>query len=263
MRVLVTNDDGVEAPGLHALASALADAGHDVFVVAPSGERSGSGAAIGRLHRAGPIVWTAVQWPHLPGITVNALDVPPAAAVYAACVGAFGDGPEVIASGLNPGLNTGHLVLHSGTIGAALTGAALGVPGVAVSQAWGDEQQWETAAAIAVDAVEWIGGLDGEPLVANVNVPNVRLDELRGVREARLCPFNERWDAHTTPGELHLSYLGHQDKPPEDTDAFLVKAGYVTVTLLRGMATEPAAATDAATSIAEALETRIRHRGVA
>ena len=78
MRVLVTNDDGVESPGLHALASAIAREGHDVVVVAPSGERSGSGAAIGRLHRSGPIAWTAVEWPDVPNVGINALDVPPA-----------------------------------------------------------------------------------------------------------------------------------------------------------------------------------------
>ena len=75
VRVLITNDDGVEAPGLHALGRADPPAGHDVIVVAPSGERSGSGAAIGRLHRAGPHACTEVRWPELPGVPVYAIDV--------------------------------------------------------------------------------------------------------------------------------------------------------------------------------------------
>ncbi len=263
MRVLVTNDDGVEAPGLHALASAMVRAGHDVMVVAPSGERSGSGAAIGRLHRTGPIAWTPVEWPDLPGVTVNALDVPPAAAVYAGCVGAFGDGPDVVASGVNPGLNYGHLVLHSGTVGAALTAAALGVSGVAVSIAWGEEQHWETAATIAADAVEWVAGQSGAPMVANVNVPNVGLAQVKGVRDAHLCPFNERWEATASAGELALEYIGHAGDPAPDTDFALVKSGYASVTLLDGMATVPGGAKHAATCIGRALDTRVLRRGVA
>ena len=162
MRILVTNDDGVESPGIQALAAALAAAGHDLLVVAPSGERSGSGAAIGRLHRSGPMACTDVEWPHLPGVTVHAIDAPPAAAVYAGLLGAFGPGPDVVASGINPGANTGHLVLHSGTVGAALTAAALGVPALAVSIAWGETFEWSTAATIGAAAIAWVAAPDGE-----------------------------------------------------------------------------------------------------
>jgi 5'-nucleotidase len=263
MRVLVTNDDGVESPGLHALASAIARAGHDVVVVAPSGERSGSSAAIGRLHRSGPIAWTAVEWPDIPGVVVNALDVPPAAAVYAGCVGAFGGPPDGVASGVNPGLNYGHLVLHSGTVGAALTARALGVSGVAVSQAWGEQQHWDTAARIATDAVEWVATQCGAAMVANVNVPNLPLDKVRGVRDARLAPFNEKWAAATEPGELHLEYVEHTGDADPDSDFALVKAGYCAVTLLEGVTMVPGGAGAAAGSIARAVDTRVLRRGVA
>jgi broad specificity polyphosphatase/5'/3'-nucleotidase SurE len=91
MRVLCTNDDGIRSPGLHALAHHLRLAGHDVLVAAPAEDLSGASAAIGRLH-------------------VDHL-------------GAFGEPPDVVVSGINSGLNTGHSVLHSGTVGA--TGAAL------------------------------------------------------------------------------------------------------------------------------------------
>jgi 5'-nucleotidase len=263
MRVLVTNDDGVEAPGLHALASAMVREGHDVVVVAPSGERSGSGAAIGRLHRSGPIAWTAVEWPDLPNVVVNALDVPPAAAVNAGCVGAFGATPDIVASGVNPRRNYGQLVLHSGTVGAALTAGALGVSGVAVSVAWDEDQHWDTAATIAADAVEWVASQAGAPMVANVNVPNLPLDQVRGVRDARLCPFNERWDAATSAGELSLEYVGHAGDPDDDTDFALVKSGYCAVTLLDGVATVPGGAKHAATCLGQAVDTRVLRRGVA
>jgi 5'-nucleotidase len=264
MRVLVTNDDGVEAPGLHALASALHHAGHDVIVVAPSGERSGSGAAIGRLHRAGPIAWKQVEWADLPGVVVHALDAPPAATVYAGCVGAFGAGPDVVASGVNAGLNYGHLVLHSGTVGAALTAKVLGCSAVAVSLGWGDEvQEWATAATVAADAVEWLGTQAGAPMVVNLNVPNIPISELRGIRSARLSPFNECWNASTSPGELHLEYAGHAEEPAADSDYAIVRSGYAAVTLLDGVAVVPGTADSAARAMNRALDTRVLRRGVA
>jgi 5'-nucleotidase len=161
VRILVTNDDGVEAPGLRALARALVAAGHDVVVAAPDGERSGAGAGIGRLHRSGPIQRTVVEWPDLPGVAVHALATLPATAVYAGGLGAFGPPPELVASGVNKGLNTGHLVLHSGTVGAALTAAVLGLSAVAVSVAWGETEHWDTAAGYAAAVVADLAGTSG------------------------------------------------------------------------------------------------------
>jgi 5'-nucleotidase len=237
---MVTNDDGVESPGLHALAAAMHHAGHEVIVVAPSGERSGSGAAIGRLHRAGEIAHQEVAWPDLEGVVVHALDVPPAAAVYAGLVGAFGPGPDVVASGVNPGLNYGHLVIHSGTVGAAMTAAVLGVPGVAVSIQFGEELHWGTAATLAVGAVRWAGDV-GDGGVVNLNVPNLPLAQVRGVREGTLQPFNERWKAECPPGELLLEYEGHEHPPAPGTDYALVQDGWAAVTLLSGVTTASAA----------------------
>ncbi|MFA5884877.1 MAG: 5'/3'-nucleotidase SurE [Acidimicrobiia bacterium] len=247
MRVLVTNDDGVEAPGLLALTEAIAAAGHDVIVVAPSGERSGSGAAIGRLHRAGPIACTEVEWPSLPGIPVFALDAPPAATVYAGFLGTFGPPPDAVASGVNPGLNSGHLVLHSGTVGAALTAAALGIPGVAVSIAWQEDPIWATAAALVPAALEWAARGDGPARVVNLNVPDVDLADLRGVREARLAPYMEEWTAAHQPGEVHLEYVGRGGEPPAGSDLALVLDGYAAVTTLVGV--EPADPAGAAAAI--------------
>ena len=139
MRILVTNDDGVDSPGIHALAAALVADGHDVFVVAPTDDRSGAGASIGRMIDAGPPPVERHVWDELPDLPVHAIDAPPAMAVFATCLGAFGDLPDLIASGINPGANTGHLVLHSGTVGATLTGAGYGIPGIAVSIDWSVE----------------------------------------------------------------------------------------------------------------------------
>ena len=108
MRVLVTNDDGFDAPGLAVLARAMMKAGHDVVVVAPLTEASGAGAGVGPLHVMGRgIPVEAVAPPGLEGIKVLAADALPALIVLTACLGAFGPPPELVAAGINPGRNVG------------------------------------------------------------------------------------------------------------------------------------------------------------
>jgi 5'-nucleotidase len=244
VRILVTNDDGVEAPGLRALAQALHDDGHDLVVVAPDGERSGAGAAIGRLHRSGPISHQRIEWPELPDVPVHALGTQPAATVYAGGFGAFGPPPDVVTSGVNRGLNTGHLVLHSGTVGAALTAAVLGIPAIAVSLAWGDDEHWATAARLAAAAIPTL--VDGPTRVLSLNVPNVVFEDLQGVRGARPHPFDERWTVELSASELTLGYDGHHGEPDPDTDIGLVRAGFAAATLLTGITSAPATAAAAA-----------------
>ncbi|MDQ6696815.1 MAG: 5'/3'-nucleotidase SurE, partial [Actinomycetota bacterium] len=188
MRLLVTNDDGIEAPGIHALAAALVDAGHDVIVAAPMVEMSGSGAAIGIMSADTELLVAPADIPGRPDIEAYGVDGPPALAVMAARLGAFGAAPELVASGINPGHNTGRAMLHSGTVGAALTAANFGVSALAVSTGVGPNPTWATAADLAVAAVDW---LDGEPVktVLNLNVPDVSLDALRGVRWAEPAAF--------------------------------------------------------------------------
>jgi 5'-nucleotidase len=133
MKVLVTNDDGVSSPGLHALVQALVDDGHDVVVAAPDRDMSGSGAAIGQIHVDEHIDAQPVELPGLPGVPAYAVDGPPGLCVLAARLGGFGYPPDVVVSGINPGCNTGRAILHSGTVGAALTAANFGGRGLAVS----------------------------------------------------------------------------------------------------------------------------------
>lgn len=254
MRILVTNDDGVESPGIRALATALVHDGHDVTVVAPADDRSGAGAAIGKLYGVGPQPVVTSEWPELPGVPVHAIDAPPGAAVLVACLGAFGELPELIASGINPGANTGHLVLHSGTVGATLTAASYGIPGVAVSMEWSEERDyhWETAATYAAAAVEWVSKPDTLPRVLNVNVPNRPIDQVLGVREAELAPHGEVWvaSAEVSGGDLRLEITGRGDPAP-GTDVELVHSGYVSVTPLMSIVRAPL--TGAAIAITDAL----------
>ena len=133
MTILVTNDDGVASAGLHALVRALVDGGREVIVVAPDRDMSGSSAAIGFIHADEHIDSKRVELPGLPDVPAYAVDGPPGLCVLAARLGGFGVRPDLVVSGVNPGCNTGRAVLHSGTVGAALTAANFGGRGLAVS----------------------------------------------------------------------------------------------------------------------------------
>lgn len=132
-RVLITNDDGIAAPGLRALAHAIAATGADVLVAAPHAEASGTSAALTAVERDGQIVVVPRPLTGVPGVPGYAVTTSPAFIVVLALRGGFGDPPDVVVSGINRGANAGTAVLHSGTVGAALTAAANGVPALAVS----------------------------------------------------------------------------------------------------------------------------------
>jgi 5'-nucleotidase len=233
-RVLVTNDDGVHAPGILALAVALAKEGHDVVVAAPLEDFSGSGAALGPGHARG-VRTERLEIPDLPDVPIHGVDGPPGMCVMAAHLGAFGERPDLIASGINLGGNTGRSILFSGTVGAALAGANFGLKGVAVSQSLGDPWHIETGAAFGAAAVAW--ALERPTgTVVNVNVPNLAIDEVRGVRSGRLAPFGVVRTVleGEVDGHLQLVLRETEDELDPDTDTMLVNAGYVSVNALVG-----------------------------
>lgn len=243
MRILITNDDGYQSRGLGVLAAAVAGAGHDVVVVAPDRDQSGCGAGIGQWHLDEHIDVQDVDLADAPGVPAVAVRGTPALAVFAANLGAFGAAPEVVVSGINPGLNAGRATLHSGTVGAALTAANLGLRGVAVSQDYGDPMRWSTAADLAVEVLGW---LDDAPArtVLNLNVPNTAPDEVRGVRWAGLAPFGSvrAAIAESEDGRLQMELREVDEELPEGSDTALVAEGYAAVTNLVGIrAGEPLA----------------------
>jgi 5'-nucleotidase len=241
VRLLVTNDDGVHAPGIAALAAAMVGTGHDVVVAAPREDMSGSGAAIGRIHADETIDVEPVTLPGLDGVPCFGVEGPPALAVMAARLGGFGEPPDLVVSGINPGPNTGRATLHSGTVGAALTAANFGISGLAVSMGVGDDYRWDTSAAIAVAALAWLVEQERRT-VLNVNVPNLPLAEVRGVRWARLAPFGTVRAAlvESQGGKLQMELTEHGMELPADSDTALVGDGFVAVTTLVGIrATDP------------------------
>ena len=252
MRLLVTNDDGVDAPSMHVLARALEDAGHELVIAAPDHDYSGAGASIGRGMPDAPI---EVGTRDIDGVTadVHVVAGPPALCVMLARLGGFGPVPEMVVSGINPGSNTGRATLHSGTVGAALTGANFGIPGVAVSLANYDENgeaavsHYETAAHYAVAAVAWVIARADRP-VLNLNVPNLPRTDVRGVRAARLAPFGTARAAivGARTSEIRIEYQPTDVELGADTDTALIGAGYVAVTPLLGIRRDPDGDVDAA-----------------
>ncbi len=189
MRILITNDDGIFAPGIAALARGLlATFGdrHELMVVAPLTDHSGAGAAVGAVYERESIPYESVEIPGLGAVPTYGIDGSPALGVILACIEGFGPRPELVVSGINHGINAGRSALHSGTVGAALTGAQFGVRGLAVSIAWSaDPVPWETAVGLATGMVP--GLAETEPgTVLNLNVPAVTPDELKGLRHGTL-----------------------------------------------------------------------------
>lgn len=245
MRVLVTNDDGVDAPGIAVLARTLKQAGLDVTVVAPLREASGAGAGIGPLQRMREgIQVEPVEHPGLAGIETFGVEALPALIVIAACLGAYGPVPDVVVSGINSGRNVGRAVLHSGTIGAALTAVHFNKRGLAVSiqpgpfssreAAEGDSLHLETAAAVAAQLVPRIAAAPPRTVVS-CNVPNLPLSRLRGISRASLARSGLiRSALLDTEGEMRMQLeLGFGDPPADETsDEALTTRGYVTLTPL-------------------------------
>jgi 5'-nucleotidase len=235
LRVLITNDDGVHQPGITALAKAVAGAGYDTVVVAPKEEASGSGAAIGPVQLSQTFEYDTITVPGLEDVPVYGVDGPPALCVLLARMGGFGTPPDVVVAGVNPGNNTGRALLHSGTVGAAMTGAGFGVSGLAVSIGEGDPQHWDTATTFAVGALEWLVQAPVRTIL-NLNVPNIPLADVLGVRLARLAPFGtvRTTIVGTGEGKLTIELRATEEVLDPDTDTALVLAGYVAITPIVG-----------------------------
>lgn len=250
MRILLTNDDGIDSVGLHILARAMRRHG-DVVVAAPDREFSGAGAALGALHLMQPEVHKCF----IEGIDASwSVTGPPALCVMFSRLGAFGPPFDLVVSGINPGANVGRSVYHSGTIGAALTARNGGISGVAVSQAvtgfgvegqgWDEMligQKWHTAAAVADAFVEGlVAKIPKEPVVVNLNVPNIELDQITGWRHGRVGmePPRKMAGAVLEPKEGHdgtyhvrMSW-GDAIDLPADTDGGIVENDEVSVSYL-------------------------------
>jgi 5'-nucleotidase len=240
MRALVTNDDGIGSAGLRALAATALNRGIDVVVAAPGWDSSGASASLAAVERDGRLVLEERPLDGLDGVHSVAVEAAPAFIVRAAVTGAFGPVPDIVLSGINHGPNTGHAVLHSGTVGAALTAATFGVRALAVSIATGRPTYWDTAAEIAGLALDWL--LDAPvPTVLNVNVPNIPLDELTGFEQVRLAAFGavQTTVTETGAGYVKLAYEDVDAGLEPGTDAAALANGVACYTPLRAACEAP------------------------
>lgn len=238
-RALVTNDDGIEARGLHVLARAALAAGLEVTVAAPDGQRSGSGTGLSGL-QAGGLPAADRLLAGLDGIRAIAVPATPAMIVYAAVGGAFGPRPDVVLSGVNNGPNVGQAVMHSGTVGAALTAALHGVPGLAVSLGAEVPMYWADAEAAAERAVAWFARRAGPPVVTNINLPDVPGDQFRGFRAAPLASGANQVQAVAWPpgpgaARIPMTFAVPAAPPEPGTDLALLRECWAPVTVLDGL----------------------------
>ncbi len=234
MRLLLSNDDGIDAPGLSALARHLS-ADHEVWVVAPAAEQSAQSHSLTmreplRIQARGPRRF--------------AVTGTPADCVYVALHDLLPEPPDLMLSGINSGTNLGGDVHYSGTVAAAREAVLNGIGAIAVSL-WlgrGADPHWSTAAQIASRLIGSTSDL-GARLLLNVNVPDLPLDQVRGLRACRLSTrvyapaverrVDPRGEPYVWIGGPHVRFEG-----AEDGDGHALAEGFVTVTPLSVDATD-------------------------
>jgi 5'-nucleotidase len=241
MHILVTNDDGIDSPGLLALRQALAPLG-TVSVIAPDRNRSAIARSI-TIHSSMVVDEVALA----DGSPGYATDGTPVDCVRFATLGLLGSIPDVIVSGINLGLNLGDDVTYSGTVAAALEGVVLGWPAIAVSQAPIDaagshldpaNYDFRAAAKFAADLVPLVvRERFPNNVILNVNAPGLPPGEINGARVTRLGRriYNDRLVQESGDGNRrHFRIYG--DNPSyereEGTDFAALDRGEISVTPL-------------------------------
>ncbi|BBO17453.1 5'/3'-nucleotidase SurE [Candidatus Brocadia pituitae] len=234
MHLLLTNDDGIYAPGIAALKQNIQDLGH-VTVVAPDVEQSGVGHSITFSH---PLRVREVQANNQRiGYGVNGS---PADCVKLAIYEVMEQRPDVVISGINMGSNVGIHILYSGTVAAAVEAAIMGYPSIAVSfEISGRYDDIHSAAKIARSVIERIltHKLPKGSLL-NINIPSIPPDQIKGIKVTRQYAqdFQENFEKRTDPSGRSYYWLLGTDKTrhrEEDTDIHAINEGYISITPLR------------------------------
>jgi len=232
MKILLTNDDGIHAPGLFALYQALKSE-YDVDIVAPESELSAVGHAI---TLTSPL---RVQEVHKDGSFFGyAISGTPADCVKIAVQELAERPPDIILSGINPGANVGVNVLYSGTVSAATEGAFLGVRSAAISLATRQNPDFSFAARFSKEIIRFMtdSGLK-EGTALNVNIPALPPEEINGVSIARqgTSMFEERFERRNDPrGNTYYWLAGERfvENGNPGTDCTALKENWITITPL-------------------------------
>jgi 5'-nucleotidase len=245
MRLLVGNDDGVSAPGIRALANALATAGHDVTVVCPDRERSATGHGL-TMHQ--PLRAEPVHGLFHPTIKAWACSGLPADCIKLGLDALLDGLPDLLLSGINQGSNLGTDVLYSGTVSAAMEGAIAEVTSIALSLTSFTHADFQPAADYAVSLVQQLGVHPlPEPMLLNVNVPALCAADIVGVKTTRqgLRRYHDLFEKRADPrGKTYYWLAGEViedvETPviyPQDegllTDVEAIAQGFISVTPLQ------------------------------
>lgn len=227
MRILISNDDGYMAPGLHSLAEALAEIA-EIVVVAPDRDRSGASNSLSLTQ--------PIRTNTLPNGVIR-VEGTPTDCVHLALTGMIDDKIDMVVSGINAGANMGDDVIYSGTVAAATEGRCLGLPAIAISMATHNPQHNATGARIACELVQRLQHHNpfSKTTILNVNVPDLPYAELQGIRSTRLGyrhtaePAIEAKDPRGRP----LYWIGPAGKAADagdGTDFSAIAQGYASVT---------------------------------
>lgn len=243
MKLLISNDDGIYALGIRALANSLAEAGHDVTVVCPDRERSATGHGL-TLHQ--PIRAEIVESIFHPSVKAWACSGTPSDCVKLALWALLDHPPDLVLSGINHGSNLGTDVLYSGTVSAAMEGVIEGIPSIAFSLTSFSSSDFQPAAAFAQSLVAQLAKQPlPELLLLNVNVPAVAAAAIAGVKVTRqgirryIDVFEKRLDPrgktyYWLAGEL-LEEVDEDSRLSElaPTDVQAIRDNYITITPLQ------------------------------
>lgn len=237
MHILVTNDDGVTAPGLLAMAQAMRQFG-EVSVLAPDHDWSGGGH-VKTLQR--PLRVRRLRLAD--GTSALTSDGAPSDCVALAVMGLMPEKIDLIVSGINPAPNLGHDVTYSGTVTAVMEGIIWGIPGIAVSMEPGDHEHDELDYSVAVEVASQVvaaaiaHGLPKSTFL-NVNVPAVGANGLKGILSTRqgMRVYHDRLDIRRDPRGRDYYWIGGDRPtgvPKEGTDVGALAEGYASVTPLQ------------------------------
>ncbi|MCP5349721.1 MAG: 5'/3'-nucleotidase SurE [Oceanospirillaceae bacterium] len=228
MRILLSNDDGVHAPGLNALATALKAAGHDIFVIAPDRDRSGASNSL-TLDRPLHPVKTGEGHLSINGTPTDCVHL----GINRLCQPA----PDIVIAGINAGANLGDDVLYSGTVAAAMEGRFLQRPPIAVSLV--GHGNFATAAQFIVLWLPKLAELKLPPrTVLNINIPDVLPEQLKGVSLTRLghrARSDNPVETKNPRGKTcyWISAAGQGADAGEGTDFYAIEQGMVSITPLQ------------------------------
>ena len=230
MKILLSNDDGYQAPGIVALYEAIKDLG-DVEVVAPEHNNSAKSNAL-TLH--------SPLYVHEAGNGFRYVNGTPADCVHVALTGLLGYRPDLVVSGINNGANMGDDTIYSGTVGAAMEGYLFGIPAIAFSQTQKGWSHLDDAARMARELVQRMlaKAAADKPWLLNVNIPNLPYADLKPFKVCRLGRRHaaEKVISQTTPHGETMYWIGGAGPAKDDadgTDFHATTQGHVSITPLK------------------------------